>query len=345
MGEETPGYSIERLREVGAMISEWRRPLLLTHARADGDAVGCIVAMLSILRSIDSRPIALLFEPPTERYAWLTENEGIGIWPAGDGRAGAAELSSADGVLVMDTCAYSQLEPAADWLRAVRSEGTRRVLAIDHHVTRDDLADEYLIDESAGAACLILFELAGACGWDLDQAAIQGLFVGIATDTGWFRFSNTDARVLHSAAELVRRGAAPDRAYGLLYESEPARRVGLFRAALDALELFDDGRVAVLSLTKAMFERTGATPADTEDLVNEPMRIRTVEVSVLLAEPLDGPPAPIKVSLRSRGAVDVAAVAARLHGGGHQRAAGAKVAGTLAAVKERILAELMKKVR
>ena len=139
MGEKTRSYSAERLREVGAMISEWRRPLLLTHTRADGDAVGCIVAVLSILQSMESRPTALLFEPPTERYAWLTGGEDIGVWAAGNVEAGAAQLSLADGVLVMDTCAYSQLEPAAAWLRAVRREGKLRVLAIDHHVTSSSI--------------------------------------------------------------------------------------------------------------------------------------------------------------------------------------------------------------
>ncbi len=296
--------------------------------------------MRSILRHMGSQPTALLFEHPTERYAWLAEKESVGLWPDKSRRL-EEPVAAADGILVVDTCSYSQLEPAADWLRSTRNSGECSILAIDHHITRDDLADEYLVDESAGAACLILYELAAACGWELTNTAIHGLFVGIATDCGWFRFSNTDTRMLDAAAKLVRSGAAPDQIYCRLFEAEPARRLRLIGAALENLELYDSDRVAVIPLTRKMYERSGATPADTENLINEPMRIGSVEVAVLLAEPLDDPSAPIKVSLRSKGAVNVATLAARLGGGGHARAAGARIPGTLSAAKEQILAAIM----
>lgn len=111
---------------------------------------------------------------------------------------------------------------------------------------------------------------------------------------------------------------------------------------MDAMELYCGNRVAVLPITQSMFQRTGTTPADTEDLINEALRIATVEVAVLLAEPSGDPTAPIKVSLRSKRSVDVAALAQRFGGGGHVRAAGARVAGSLADVKQRVIAELQK---
>ncbi len=318
-------------------MTGWRRPLLLTHARPDGDALGCLVAMRSILRSVGAAPLALLYETPPAKYDLLTKSEPFPIW--GDS-VHEADLDAIDGVLVMDTCTYNQLEPIAEWLRRNAGSPTRPVVAMDHHQTRDELADEYLVDELAAAACEILYTWASTCDWSLDESAVRALFVGIATDTGWFRFSNTRSVTLEIAADLVRRGASPDETYGLLYQNESAARIRLFGAALNAMELHDGGRLAVLPVSKAMFERCGAVPADTEDLVNEPLRIAGVEAVVLLAEPADETTGPIKVSLRSKGGVNVATVAARLGGGGHERAAGVRIAGTLADVCAKVLAEL-----
>lgn len=350
---------IDQMRRVGKIVGAWKRPLLITHTRADGDALGSLVAMRSILRSLGSDPLAVVFDPPPDKYALLVEDEPIRVWE-GETGVGISDFglgikdsrnsmqspirNRVDGVLVLDTCSYSQLEPMADWLRQVREDDGRPVVVVvDHHVTRDQLAEHCLIDESAGATCMILYEWALTCGWHLDRQTVRALFVGIATDTGWFRFSNTNARTFEVAADLVHRGAVCEEIYGRLFLSESAARVRLFGAALDAMELLSDGRLAVLPLTKAMFDRTGTSPSDTEDLVNEALRIATVEVAVLLAESGGDPPGPIKVSFRSKGSVDVAVLAAVFGGGGHVRAAGARVAGSLASVKERVISELLKK--
>jgi phosphoesterase RecJ-like protein len=163
------------------------------------------------------------------------------------------------------------------------------------------------------------------------------LFIGIATDTGWFRFSNTDARTLERCAELLRGGIAPSDLYDRIFNSERPGKIKLLSAALGSLELLEGERIAVMQLTLADLARSGADPGDTEGAINEPMRIASVEASVLLVEQREGG---VRVSLRSRARLDVASIAASLGGGGHARAAGARMSGTLADVHQRVLAAI-----
>jgi len=241
-----------------------------------------------------------------------------------------------DGIIVLDTCTYNQLDPIADWLRHTNIPK----LAIDHHVTRDELADHYLIDESAAATSLIIYDVVRAVDWLIDAATAAALFVGIATDTGWFHHSNTDSRVFAASSDLIQRGANPNALYEHLYQRETTGRFLLRAAVGKRLELECDGRLALTMLPKSIFAECGASMADTEDLVNEPLRIRSVLVSLMFVEQDNGV---IRVGLRSREPlesgmpdIDVAAIAQSFGGGGHRRAAGARLTGTLADARARV---------
>jgi len=327
-GTITPG-SYARVAE---RLAGWKRPLLVTHRRADGDAIGGLVALRSILRRLGQEPRALLFEPPPPRYEWLAGSDPLEVLAAGN----LSSLDGADGVVIVDTCSFAQLEPVADWLRA---SGLPR-MAVDHHVTRDVPADDCLIDETASAACLILLEWAEALEWPLDEDARMGLFVGISTDTGWFRFANTDSRTLAAIARLTNGGIRPADVFERVYQTESAARFRLLGATLGNVELFDDDRLSVMTISPEMFARCGANSTDTDDFINYPLQIGRVNASVLLVEQGDGV---IRASFRSkppgpdRPDVDVAAVAADFGGGGHRRAAGARITGPLEEVKRRVV--------
>ncbi|HUU85791.1 MAG TPA: DHH family phosphoesterase, partial [Phycisphaerae bacterium] len=261
---------------VANLVSSWRRPVLLTHTNPDGDALGCLLAMRSILRSLGAVPRPLLYESPPPRYAWALEQESIEVLT---GPADAA-LAGADGVLVLDTCTHSQLEPVAECLKRTLLPK----VALDHHVTRDLSVDDFLIDETASAACLIVAEWAEAAGWTLDDDARLAIYLGIATDTGWFRFANTDARTLAAAAELTREGLSPAALFEQLYQRETAARFRLLAEVLGTVELHHESRLAVMTVTRDMLTRTGADRRDTEDMINYPLQIGAVQVSVLLVE-------------------------------------------------------------
>jgi phosphoesterase RecJ-like protein len=303
------------------------RVVITSHARADGDAVGCVSAMARVLRHRGAQVAALLHEPVQERYAFLTSQEPPGIW---DPNTAATVLEGADLLLILDTCAASQLAPIDS---AVKAAALPK-LAIDHHLTRDDIADEAYVDSQAAACAQILTRLLEEARWPLDAPTAELLYAGLATDTGWFRFSNANAASFAAASRLVAAGARPAELYERLYLNDTTPRARLIGAVMTDFQLLVEGRLAVVRLGREVFQRCGATQQMTEDLINEPQRVGSVNACVLLVEPPDE--GPIRVSLRSKRDIDVAAIAARFGGGGHARAAGARVKGTMDEVAKRV---------
>ena len=297
-----------------------RRPLLVAHRRPDGDALGALAALSIALRHLGHEPLPTLFEEFPTRYTLLRDATQWHDWDTE-----RAELTQrCDAVVILDTCARSQLETIADWL-----PNAPRTLVIDHHPTRDDIGtrpgDLRLIDERAAAVCLPVAELLLAAGVPFSQPIATALFTGLATDSGWFQFPSTDSRTLRIAATLVDAGATPYRIYSALHERDPAARLRLIGRLLQSLELLADGRLAVLTLRQADFAAAGADQSMTEDLVNEAKRLSGTEATVMFTEEPNGR---VRVNLRSKNTLDVAALASRFGGGGHARAAGARPDGT-----------------
>lgn len=316
-------------------LCQLRQPILFSHRKPDGDALGAMVGLQQLLIGLGAQPQPLLYEPLSTRFLSFPEFANLPIWKTGN-----PVPPGCDGIVLVDTCAWSQLDPIDELLRGA----TVPRLAIDHHRTRDDVADEYWIDPSAAATCLMLYELAKRCGWALNSTAANALFVGIATDTGWFRHSNTDARVHRASADLHALGVEAEVLFDRLFLQDSAGRVRLLGEALRSLELTAGNRLAVSVLDAAAFTRSGATTADTEDMVNEPLRIAEVIVSVLLVEQGDGA---VRANFRSKPPqtglipdIDVAEAAKHFGGGGHRRAAGARFLVTIKQAKEMVVQHL-----
>lgn len=320
--------------QAARMISDWKRPLLVAHAKPDGDALGSLAAMRALLEGRGAAPTALLFDPLPVRYSPFQRMPSM---PRLGADFSIDELDRHDGLILLDTCSYSQLAPIADWIRGAKLPK----LAVDHHATRDEMVDTYLVDVDAAATCLILHDWAMAMDWPIEHATAEALYVGIATDTGWFRHSNTDERVFRAAADLIDCGVKPNDLFQELHQCDSSARVRLLAAALGSLEMLHGDRTAVMTVMTADFARVGAKPSDTEDIINEPLRIGSVLVSILLVEQSAGP---VRVSLRSRAPmpgnaidIDVATIAAGLGGGGHKRAAGVRINGSPVEVRRRVV--------
>jgi phosphoesterase RecJ-like protein len=198
-----------------------------------------------------------------------------------------------------------------------------------------------LVDSDAAAAGLIVLDLIKYAGWPVTEKIAESLFVALATDTGWFQFSNTDSRVYRACAELIDTGIKPTQIYDHLYLNFSQERFKLMAEMLNKLELHLDGRYAVMQISQQDFERTGAAYSDTENLINECHRIDSVEVSALFIELKDGR---IRCSLRSRGPLDVSKIAVKFGGGGHTMAAGTFLPGPLENAKQLIFEEVSKKL-
>ncbi len=332
------GIDIQRYRDASSRILTWRRPLLVTHTRPDGDAAGCLLAMRALLRQAGGNPVAMWLDGPVDRYAFLWEDDPVESPPE---PAVRAEELRPDGIVILDTCAYVQLGRLADWLRTGRGAEQPKVV-VDHHQTRDPIVAETLVDPTASAAALIVLEWAEAAGWAIPRAAADALLVGVATDTGWFRYSNTDARTLEAAARLTRCGADVSTLYDAVYAREPEARLRLEAACIQSMELVSDGRIALLTLGPQE-RRAAGGGADTSDIVNLPLRMAGVWVSALLAPESA---TEVRVSLRSKPPmpgvpdINVAEIAATFGGGGHARAAGVRMPGDLTAAREAILSML-----
>lgn len=318
------------LPEAIERLNRATRIVITTHQRADGDALGSVAAMQRVLRAQGKQATAYLHEQVPERYRFMSELEPLAVW----GTDAPKILADADLLLVLDTCAAVQLGPMAEAIRAAKLPK----LAVDHHLTRDDIVDEAYVDESAAACTQILTKLFDQAAWPIDAATATQLYVGLATDTGWFRFSNANSAAYATAARLIHAGVRPNEQYERLFLCESPARARLIGAIMSSFELLCDDRLAVIRLTDAMLKSSGANRSMTEDIINEPMRIATVAACAMLVEPEGDEP--VRISLRSKHDLDVAAMAARWGGGGHARAAGAKIKGPFKSVCDEVVRAL-----
>lgn len=334
-------------KEAGRRVSGWLRTMVLTHHRPDADALGAIAGCKRILRGMSRDATAFIYEPVPPRYAFIEAIGGFEQWQHDD----VATIDSRfDGILLLDTCSWSQLEPVAEYLRASRLPK----VIVDHHATRDNLTvrgtdDYYAIDATSASACGLVFEWCEAMGWPIDSGTGEAIFAGITADTGWFRFSNTDGRTLRAAAALIENCRLyPDIIYAKLNASHSPARLRLMCQMLGSLRFLADGAVAVMELTREMFEQAGALPNDAEELVNEPMAVGPVIVTVLLTDMGEGL---VRLNFRSKSPelvgrdIDVSAIARQFGGGGHHRAAGGRVPGRLAEVRDKVLAAVLAAVK
>ncbi len=328
MSENSTNSAFDR---VVARLADAGRVLIVTHARPDGDGLGSMAGLAAAARAVGRDAALLVPSDVPERYAFLFP-EGL---PAGADRFG--ELAeAADLVIIVDTCAAEQLDGLGDALAAVRE----KVVVIDHHATADDIGSARWLDTSAAAAGVMTLEVIEALGWPVTAPAVEALLTAMATDTGWFRFANTDGRCLRAAAGLLDAGARADELYERLYMADRPERMDLLRVVLDGLELHHDRRIATMVVRRADFAATGARPDETENLVNEALRIGCVETAIFLAEnppSCDADEPVVRVSLRSRGGVDVSRVAASFGGGGHARAAGLRSTENIDVLKARLV--------
>jgi phosphoesterase RecJ-like protein len=208
---------------------------------------------------------------------------------------------------------------------------------IDHHMGNPGYGIAHWVDVDAPAVAVMFAELARRMGWPIDPLAASCLLVGLTTDTGGYRFSNTTPRAHAAAANLVEDGASPELVSKWVYESQSEGSVRLLGKMLATLSIDGGGRIASVFVTREMFRAAGAEAGDSENLIDVPRGIAGVDCVVLLREIGEGE---WKISLRSRGEVDVQSIAKRHAGGGHYNAAGCKSKGELDAVRQLFVREL-----
>ena len=292
--------------------------VITTHYSPDGDAIGSELALAAFLSQIGISPHIINQDPVPRIYEFLDENNAARAYSESDDDV----IKEADIVFILDVSSWERVgSPAA----AIRASSGRRV-CIDHHATNGGIADVDIADATVSATGELIYDMLRALGGEITPDVARALFVAIATDTGWFRFSNASARVFEIAADLTAKGAAPENIYNLVYEQLRRERMGLLGRGLAELRSAADGRIAWMGFTRTMFDETGADDQDVEGIIDLLRTIGGVEIVMLFREATDGT---IRVSLRSKNDADVSRLAERFGGGGHVRAAGIRMSGSL----------------
>lgn len=307
------------VKEAAEMLRTHDNIIILVHSNPDGDTLGCGYALLRALRKAGKKAEVMRPLNTGKKYDYLFDDLG-------------KQDFEPEFVVSVDVADIKLLDTD------VREKyGDKINLAIDHHPSNCVECENLLLEDTAAAACEIIYKLLLELGTELDKKIADCLYTGISTDTGCFRYSNTSAQTYRFAADLVEKGA--DGAYinRIMFETKTKSYVILERLVMDTLEMHFGGRCAMIHLTLDMYEKSGSDESETDPLAPKTRQIEGVDIGIFVREKADGT---FKVSLRTLEPVDASKICGMLGGGGHARAAGCQVEGTLAEAKEKIISAI-----
>ncbi|MFN3330837.1 MAG: DHH family phosphoesterase, partial [Pyrinomonadaceae bacterium] len=296
------------LSQVIELIESKQKFAITTHVRPDGDGIGSSLGLYWLLRSLgkdveiivrDQIPFSYLSLPGAKEIRRVSEID-----------------KEYDAVFVIEC---SGLERPG--IKNLESQFT---VNIDHHVTSERFGKINWIDATASAVGEMIYNLCKAIGGKITPEIAECLYMALVTDTGSFLFSNTTDRTLKVASELVKFGASPSKISEVVYNSHSWSRIELLREVLNTVRRDPSGRVAWMRQSLEMVEKTGAVDGDNAGFVNIPLSAKEIKAVVYMRETQ---PQTYRVSLRSKGEIDIAKVAEKFGGGGHKNAAGCRVQG------------------
>ena len=294
--------------------------LILCHKNPDGDTIGSGTALCLALQQLGKNAAVLCSDPIPAMYDYMP----ITVF---DGSFRPAFVVAVD---VAGIQLFGERNNIQEYAEHVN-------LCIDHHAGNTGYADFTLLDGGAAAAAELLCQVILAMGVELTPHIADCLYTGVATDTGCFRFSATTANTHLVAAKLIEAGCHVEELNTLLFDTKPRARMEAERIARNHLEYYLDGRCALIYLTRDEIRQSGVDPADLEELTSLPISIEGVKVGLTLRQQPGGS---YRISVRTAKGVDACAIARRLGGGGHTRAAGCELLGDLENTKNAILAEV-----
>lgn len=296
--------------ELVERIKNGQRFVIASHQRPDGDAIGSSMAMALALKSIGKQAVVVTDAIPPVFLQPFPEVETIRITP---------EITDTfDAALIMECSELSRT--------GVKGLDLSPVMNIDHHPGNQSYGAVNWVDESAAACGEMAFSLIEAIGAPLTKEVATHVYLAVLTDTGSFHFSHLSPRTYEIARRCVEAGADPQWIARTHYDSNSLARVRIFGAVMNGMVIVNEGRVALLSITRQTMQDLGGTNDDLEGLINFPLTVKDIEAVGFLKEIGDND---WRVSLRSKGTVDVGAIARWQGGGGHTNAAGCSAKGPL----------------
>jgi len=303
------------------------------HINPEGDAIGSISALALGLKKIGKKDICVLSKDGVPEILRFLPSSGL--------IKQKAPKKEFDVLCILDC---NTLERTG--FKELKAKHT---IIIDHHIPPDnaDRSELYnrklaasVIDPGAAATGMLIYNLLSALKISIDKNIATNLYTALLVDTGGFRYSNTSPEALKIACHLIQAGARPWDIAKELYESIPFKSMKLLGLSLATLDKKDG--IAWITATKNMFKKTGTTYEDSEDFVDFPRKVKEIEAAVFFREDDKNV---FKLSLRSKGRINVEKIAKSFGGGGHFAAAGCKIKGTLQEVQEKVFTEVRKAIK
>lgn len=302
--------------------------LVASHTNPDGDAIGSLIAMGLCFDGLNKKTTLYNESPIPAVYRFL---------PAANRVVRTVKNGKYDLAVILDCGDLQRIGKAASEVRQIPI-----IINIDHHVTNTQFGHFQLIDTSACATAEIIYRLIKQMNVPFDKAIATSIYTGILTDTGSFRFSKTNQAAFSICQEMVELGVDPYNIAQHVYGTYSLGRIKLLNLALDSIEISNNGKLSIMTLSQDMFDETHTQAEDSDGLINYAKRIEDVKLAALIQENRNGKEKSKKikrfdVSLRSDGTVDVASIAASFGGGGHSIAAGFSIETTLSDITSQIL--------
>ena len=330
MDQESGNF--QSISECITAISAAKRIVITAHPKPDGDALGSSLALKYALEKVGKQAVATGLEPVPNRYqSFVKSGDIISV--------DEALAIEADLIIALDAGSIERIPKELSELK-----GKVKILNIDHHISNVGFGDINLIDTDSCSTGEIVYQLLMAGGYAIDQDIATLLWIAIVTDTGRFAYSNTTPQAMHTAAELLKYGVNTEDVDRKIYRQLSKAELAIRKIAIQNLEFRHEEKIAFVTLTTADFDAAGCTVSDTEDIIEIPRCVEGVDVAVLFYED-KGNLGRINISMRSNGDCDLAELCASLGGGGHAKAAGCRVKGSMSDAQEIALQAVTARLR
>ena len=313
------------ITQVVKTIKKYNSFLVTSHINPDGDAVGSQFALALLLKQAGKKVVIVDDEKIPSKYDFL------GKWIPVDKLVRKPNFKVA---IILDSSNLNRLGRVASLLSP-----EKKIVNIDHHLSNENFGDVNWVDTGAGAVGEMIYRLYKKMNCRIENKNALSIYTAILTDTGSFRYANTSSNTHRIAGRLLECGVEPGFIAGRLYEVNSLASMKLLEMALSTIKIVkDDARIAWLCVTNDMLNRANADFEDTEDFVNYARSLQGVEIAIFFSE--TKVKNEIKVSLRSTGAVDVNLIAKKFGGGGHSRASGCRIKGSLGRVIKKVVSKV-----
>ena len=308
------------INEISAKLFSFNNYLIFCHTRPDGDTLGCAFALKMVLEKLGKEANIVCASPIPQKFGIFAESSSVllpeNISDVYDAHV-AVDCSTAN--MIADSYLIFQKNPIS--------------FNIDHHISNTRYAAYNYIEDTA-ACCEILYKIIIASGCEIDNEIANRLLLGISTDTGNFMPNNVTENTLSTAAKLVAAGGDLHKIAYKMFKSQPVERATLFAQIISRMRFYEDGKIAIITIMQKDLRDHSATQDMTEGFIDFPLSVDGVEVAVSLLEYRQNQ---YKVSLRSKGVVNVNEVAASFGGGGHVLASGCMISGFYEDVKDKLI--------